>query len=246
VGLGRAFLRHIERCRLLVHVVDGCSADPVGDFEAVRTELSLFSPWLANKPSVVVLNKCDVPEVRAERGRLVDALRAAAGHNRVLPISAATRESCDDLMQRLAKLLPSIAETPLPEVGAAPVVLDEDASDGQVRVEPDGEGVWRLSGTRIERAAAMTNWDYYEAQERFQRILKALGASEKLRAAGAQNGDLIMVGNVDFVYFDENPMAARARLAGFGEDGGDNDALERELDAELAKLLDAEGDVLQY
>jgi GTP-binding protein len=245
VGLGRAFLRHIERCRLLVHVVDGCSADPVGDFEAVRSELSLFSPWLANKPSVVVLNKCDVPEVRADRKRLVEELRASAGHNRVLPISAATREKCEDLMQRLRKLLPSIPAAPLPEVGV-PVALDEDAGDGQVRVEPVGEGEWRLAGSRIERAAAMTNWDYYEAQERFQRIMKALGASEKLRAAGAENGDLIMVGNVDFVYFDENPMAARARLAGFGEGGEDYDDLEQELDAELANLLDAEGDVMQF
>merc|ERR1719353_389192 len=65
VGLGRAFLRQVERCRLLVHVVDGSAADPVGDFEAVVTELRLFSPWLANKPSVVVLNKRDIPEVRA-------------------------------------------------------------------------------------------------------------------------------------------------------------------------------------
>ena len=120
----------------------------------------------------------------------------------------------------------------------------------------------------------MTNWDYAEAQDRFQRIMKALGASEQLKSAGAKNGDLIMVGNVDFSYFEESPMAARARLAGYGDDNGvkgygevyglgygsdgegaevpsaeeleDARQMAKQLDEELAELLDGEGDVMTF
>ena len=109
----------------------------------------------------------------------------------------------------------------------------------------------------------MTNWDYAQAQDRFQRIMDALGASSALKSEGAKNGDLIMVGNVDFTYFEESPMAARARLAGYVDkddeefDGELDDdmleaaekearRLEKELDAELAEMLDSDGDVLTF
>lgn len=269
IGLGRAFLRHIERCRLLVHVVDGSAADPVGDYEAVVTELRLFSPWLADKPSVVALNKRDMPEVREGEDQLLDALRKACGHQRVLAISAATRENCELLMRRLGKLLPE-AKQRIPPAGTEEetIVIDAETGEGEgeCAVHSEGVGAWRLTGHRIEKAAAMTNWDYAEAQGRFQRIMAALGASERLKKAGATTGDTIMVGNVDFAYFEESPMAARARLAGYGDEhevvaaataaeltneelGGEEvatDALARELDAELAELLDGEGDVITF
>ena len=272
VGLGRAFLRHIERCRLLVHIVDGSAADPIGDYEAVAMELQLFSPWLAKKPTVVVLNKRDIPEVREKEGALLKQLQKSCGHNRVLPVSAATRDNTEMLLQRLHKLLPSAKKRGPPLEHAEPIVdLDADVSSNprECIVVNEGEGVWRLTGERIEKAAAMTNWDYAEAQDRFQRIMGALGASEQLKSNGARNGDLIMVGNVDFSYFEETPMAARARLAGYGdaehqfgvdvspEEGGDSRDLigefeeearrmARELDNELAELLDAEGDIATF
>lgn len=135
-------------------------------------------------------------------------------------------------------------------------MLDEEDVKTECDVLVEGIGAWRLTGGRIEKAAAMTNWDYAEAQDRFQRIMGALGASEQLKKAGAKNGDLIMVGNVDFTYFEESPMAARARLAGYGDDAGDDadgfdfDAeakrLAKELDSELADLLDGHGDVVEF
>jgi len=262
VGLGRAFLRHIERCRLLVHVVDGSSEDPVGDFEAVVTELRLFSPWLAAKPSVVALNKLDIPEVREKQEELLQRLRESAGHNRVLAISAATRDGTGTLMKRLRKLVASAKERGAPPTPTELTVeLDSEGHEKECTVISEGVSAWRLTGERIEKAAAMTNWDYGEAQDRFQRIMKALGASEQLAAAGAVNGDLIMVGAVDFTYFEETPMAARARLAGYGDEpahGSRQDEelltdeeeeaakLARELDAELLELLEGEGDVLTF
>ena len=96
----------------------------------------------------------------------------------------------------------------------------------------------------------------HEAQDRFQRIMRALGVTEQLKANGAKNGDLIMVGNVDFSYFEESPMAARARLAGYGDGAdaaADDDAFmddeareEARLDELLGSLLDAEGDVATF
>lgn len=262
-GLGLRFLRHVERCRLLVHVVDGSRPDPVGDYEAVALELHLFSPWLAEKPSVIVLNKVDLPEVREAEPALRRALARAAGHKRVLPVSAATRENSATLMRKLHRLLRDAPAGPPPQADEPRLTLDE-AGDGCadciVRAG-EARGEWRLEGGKIQQAAAMTNWDYPEAQDRFQRIMRALGASEQLKRAGARNGDTIMVGTVDFTYFEESPMAARARLAGFTE-GGDGDLggmsegpaavtaeaarLAQELDDELAELLDGDGDIITF
>jgi GTP-binding protein len=246
---------------VLVHVVDGTSADPVGDLQAVNQELELFSPWLAKKPQVVVLNKVDVGEVRGKQSQLLSELARAAGHKRVLPISAATREQVPMLLGRLQGLVADLRKRgDVASPVEAATDLDDDA-DAERRctvteVEP---GVWWVTGARIEKAAAMTNWDYYEAQARFQRVMQALGVSEQLKARGASNGDLIMVGDVDFRYFEETAMAARARLAGFVDSGHDDEVdgdisdeeagrrrRQRELDEELLTMLEEEGEVTRF
>jgi GTP-binding protein len=265
-GLGRAFLRHTERCRLLVHVVDGTSEDPVGDLQAVNAELELFSPWLARKPQVVVLNKVDVPSVKEQQTELLRALAKAAGHKRVLAVSAASRESVPTLLSRLQTLVAEVRTRPEPMGPIESAVDMDDESDAEKRcvvteVEP---GVWWLTGTRVEKAAAMTNWDYYEAQARFQRVMEALGVSADLKEKGAANGDLIMVGEVDFRYFEETPMAARARLAGFtdstGEESEEGEAEgelsveevmrrqreQQRLDEELADMLEDDNEITLY
>ena len=305
VGLGRAFLRHIERCRLIAHIVDGSSPDPVGDLQAVNTELQLFSAELADKPQVVVLNKLDKPEVAAKKDELLRELAAAAGHKRVIAISAASGDGVATLLPRIHKLLADAKLKPMPAPAEVALRLDEDddadeASGEACEVEQVEPGAWRVTGAKIEKAASMTNWDYYEAQARaqlprldlasptslllspphssrphlshisprlppppqarFQRIMLALGVSDALKKAGAVNGDLVMVGAVDFKYFEEAPMAARARLAGFVDDDGgepsyaddydDEVAAARKAaalaDEELAELLESEGDVLLF
>mmetsp|Transcript_84892 Transcript_84892/g.150345 ORF Transcript_84892/g.150345 Transcript_84892/m.150345 type:complete len:634 (+) Transcript_84892:99-2000(+) len=216
VGLGLAFLRHIERCRLLVHVVDGTSPDPAGDYQAIRTELELFSPWMLRKPSVIVLNKIDLPEVQDKEEELLKKLKEVAGHKRVLSTSAATTENCELLMQRLRKLLVDAKlKGPIERSDEPVVVLDPERLSDEIQVLRDGEHCWRVIGDRITKAAQMTNWDYFESQERFGRIMKALGVNEALKAQGAKDGDIVMIANIDFQYFEESPMAARARLAGY-------------------------------
>jgi len=205
VGLGLAFLRHIERCRVLVHVVAN-SPDIVGDFRAINDELRLFNPKLAEKPQVVVLNKIDIPEVRENLSALTEQLRTEAGHSRVLAISAVTGERVKELMSRLRKLVDALPVEVSVEEDEERVDFSKDDSDDFdiMSDEENYPGQFRVVGEKIEKLATMTNWDYYEATQRFQRILDARGVSQALKEAGALDGDLVMIGDWDFDYCERN------------------------------------------
>lgn len=198
VGLGLDFLRHIERTRLLVHLVSGDSPDPLGDYEAINQELTLFNPDLAERPQLVVLNKMDLPNAREQWPAFEAAIRSQ--DRPVLAISAATGENVQQLLydvQTMLDALPIEEEDELvdeAEMMAAPV--DEKAFE----IEQVDEGEWRVRGIAIERAAQMTNWDYYEASMRFQRILRALGITDALRDAGIQDGDTVQIGDIELVW----------------------------------------------
>jgi GTP-binding protein len=131
-GLGPAFLRHVQRCKVLLHVVDGTSEDPIGDFKTINKELELYDEFLAKKPQVVVLNKIDVPEVQERQEELLEQLREAAGHSRVLSISAATTERVKELMGRLKKFVsvqPAADLPPPAEIDFSKAALDFDSDD---------------------------------------------------------------------------------------------------------------------
>ena len=131
-GLGLAFLRHVQRCKVLLHVIDGTSDDPIGDFKTINNELKLYDEFLAEKPQVVVLNKMDVPEVQEKEEELLAQLREAAGHSRVLSISAATTSGVKELMGRLKKFANAQPEAdlpPPPEIDLGKAGLDFDSDD---------------------------------------------------------------------------------------------------------------------
>jgi len=195
-GLGLSFLRHIERTRLLIHVLNGLSPDPLGDYQAINQELELFKPQLAQKPQLVAFNKMDVPEVR-ERWPEVQAALQDMGVE-AFAISAATGENVETLLRRAVALLQTL---PVPEpVPASPLITPVDEDAFTIEKVPEG---WVVKGKRIERAAAMTNWDYYEAILRFQRILDAMGISDALRKAGVKEGDMVFVGDVDLTWSED-------------------------------------------
>ena len=132
VGLGYAFLRHVQRCKVLLHIVDGTSEDPIGDFKTINEELQKYDDFLAGKPQVVVLNKIDVSEVKEQQDSLIEKLKEAAGHTRVLPISAATTQRVEELMSRLKKFVDTQPEIELPEppqVDLTKVGLEGDSDD---------------------------------------------------------------------------------------------------------------------
>lgn len=193
-GLGHEFLRHIERTRVLIHLLDGLSADPLADFDVINGELAAFGHGLAEKPQLAVLNKLDVPEVRQRWPELRAALKAR-GHS-TLAISALAREGTRDLLYRAAQLL---AE--LPEVALArelPVFRPpEDEEAFTVEWELDG---WRVRGIRVERLAARTVWNLDEAVRRFQRTLDRIGVSLALEEAGVQLGDTVRIGDRELVW----------------------------------------------
>ncbi|CAJ1945555.1 unnamed protein product [Cylindrotheca closterium] len=202
-GLGPAFLRHVQRCKVLLHVVDGSSEDPIGDFNTINNELKMYDEFLAQKPQVVVLNKIDLPDVQDKQEDLLEQLREAAGHSRVLPISAATTERVKELMGRLKKFAeaqPVIDLPPIPEIDLGKAGLDFDSDDYEILSDPSYPGQWRISGEYIEQIAKMTHWEYPEAVARFGRQLDAVGIAKELQARGAQDGDLVMVDEYDFEF----------------------------------------------
>mmetsp|Transcript_22574 Transcript_22574/g.26167 ORF Transcript_22574/g.26167 Transcript_22574/m.26167 type:complete len:607 (+) Transcript_22574:293-2113(+) len=201
VGLGYAFLRHVQRCKVLLHVVDGTSEDPIGDFHTINEELRKYDDFLADKPQVVVLNKVDVSEVKEQEEKLLAKLREAAGHSRVMPISAATTMRVQELMNRLKSFVDTQPEADLPEppqVDFSRAGLEGDSDDFEIVSDPAYPGQWRVNGEYIEQVAKMTHWEYPEAVERFGRQLGALGIAAELERRGAVDGDLVMVDQYDF------------------------------------------------
>jgi len=192
-GLGTSFLRHIQRTRVLIHLLNGLSEDPIADWRQINQELELYDPILAAKPQVVALNKMDVPEVRERWPQIRLELEAAGAE--AMAISAATGEGTRDLLRRVAVLLET---TPAPPPLAAPPVLrPHERPEQAIRVRREPDGAFRLEGERIERAAAMTPWGNEEAVDRFQRILRATGAQAALEEAGVESGDTVRIGNVE-------------------------------------------------
>jgi GTP-binding protein len=189
-GLGHQFLRHVERTRLLIHLLDGASADPLGDFEKINDELALFDPQLARKPQVVVLNKMDLPQAQElwpQIRRQMKKLELEA-----MSISAVTGRGVPALLQRVADLLDSLPkEEPVTEEAKVFRLEQEPFS---IAREEDG---WQVRGPEVERVVAMTNWEYDEAVMRFQRILEAMGISAALEEAGIQVGDTVRIGDTE-------------------------------------------------
>ena len=196
-GLGHEFLRHIQRTRVLVHLLDGLSPDPLADFAAINGEMAAFGHGLAEKPQLVVLNKIDDPGVR-ERWPEVKAALQAQGVSRssVMAISAMAREGTRDLMYRAAQMLAELPEeVAKPEL---PVFRFEAEQEAFTIVEED-DG-WRVRGARIERLAAMTVWNLEEAVRRFQRTLERMGIVDALEEAGVQQGDTVRIGDRELVW----------------------------------------------
>src|SRR5512142_1498459 len=198
-GLGLDFLRHVQRTRVLIHLLDGLSTDPVADYSQINTEMSLFDPDLARKPQVVVLNKIDQPEVQ-ERLADIKKQMKAKGVNDLMTVSALARTNTRELLLKAVQLLDS---TPVPEAAAEALPVyrpKEDAHDFQVA--RTGPHEWRLSGAAIERAAKMTFWEHEGSVRRFQKVMQALGVEDALRKAGVQNGDTVAIGDFELDWED--------------------------------------------
>jgi GTP-binding protein len=190
-GLGAEFLRHISRTRALVHLIDGAGQDPLADYSQVNAELALYEGTLGDKPQVVAVNKMDLPEAR-EAWPALEAEFKRRGV-RALPVSGLAREGLRELLFQAAHRAES-AEIATPD--ELPRYTPEpEAIEFEVRRSADGG--WRLKGHALERAAAMTYWEYDEAVRRFQAMLQKLGVNDQLREAGVQDGDTVRIGEYE-------------------------------------------------
>lgn len=189
VGLGFSFLRHIQRTKVLIHVLDGLSEDPLSDFSQINSEMALFDEKLNEKPQIVAFNKMDLPMVKERWPEIKDEL-SQLGYE-VLPISTVSHENIDQLIWKAAERL---KDAPEPEpVETMPVYrAEEDPRSFTISRDEDG---WRVSGKAIERAAAMTYWEHRESIRRFHRLMETIGVDEALREAGIEEGDTVLVGD---------------------------------------------------
>ena len=194
VGLGHQFLRHVERTRVLVHLLDAGAEDPLAGYETIRRELELYDPRLAAKPEVVAFNKMDLPEARTRAETLKDRF---AGREVVL-ISGATSEGTRELIQLLQRLLQETARLPVEESKELPVLRPR----GRDRLEvEEQDGVYVVHSGQAEVAALKLGEGGYEAQDELQERLRRMGLEKTMRRAGAHPGDRMRIGNVDLEWY---------------------------------------------
>jgi GTP-binding protein len=200
IGLGHEFLRHIRRTRVLIHLLDGLSEDPVLDFAQINSELAFFDPELGSKPQVVALNKIDLPEVESRWPEIERQLKGLGGAKSVPPmgISALAGTNVRKVLYRAARLL-EVTPIPAGSVGVPVYRLENDPQHFSVAHQPGG---WRVQGEAIERAAAMTYWENDQSIRRFQRILASVGVEDALRQAGIKQGETVFIGPYELEWKD--------------------------------------------
>ena len=197
-GLGHEFLRHIQRTRVLVHILDGLSPDPLADYSQINSELSLFDPNLGKKPQLVALNKIDQPEVKERLPEIKKEMKKRGVT--LMNISALARTNVREL---LLKAVGMLAEAPTLEEIEPPMPVYRSAEDPrEFEISREDDASWRVSGTAIERAAAMTYWEHHGSVRRFQKLLERLGVEEALRKAGIEEGETVHIGEFELEWQD--------------------------------------------
>jgi GTPase len=192
-GLGDQFLRHVERTRVLVHLLDGAKSvdEMLDDKVTIERELVLWNRKLGEKPSLLLVNKQDLPDARVRLREVQRRFPEARG------ISAATREGVRELTYAIWQI---VKEAPLPEIVAPPPAVIELMPRDAFTITRDSEGAFVIAGERVERLAAMTNFDSAEGLAHFERVLAKMGVERKLREMGAAEGDTVRVGQYEFTY----------------------------------------------
>lgn len=196
-GLGHEFLRHTERTRLILHVLDIAGSEernPLEDFRVIQEELRQYSETLADRPMIVVANKMDIPGAEENLKQLREELGEAY---EIFPVSAATGEGLKELIYHIAQVLPEI---PAPEIFVRPEERHKVThAEAPERFELTREGdLFVIRGKEIERHVKMTLFESEEGLYRFQNILKVMGVDNALRAEGIREGDKVQIGELEF------------------------------------------------
>jgi GTPase len=207
VGLGHQFLRHIERTRVIVHVIDMSGMegrDPYEDYVTINEELEQYNLRLTERPQIVVANKMDMPEAEMNLAEFKDQIPSDV---KVYPISAITRQGLSDLMYAVADLLEETPEFPLydpEEVEESRHVLYkfEAEKKDEFIIGRDDDGAYTVGGPAVERLFKMTNFSHEESVRRFGRQLRGMGIDDALRERGVQNGDTVRIMDYEFEFVE--------------------------------------------
>ena len=212
VGLGTQFLRHIERTRVILHVIDMSGMegrDPYEDYLAINKELSTYNLRLLERPQIIVANKMDMPDAQENLVKFKEQLNKEkedefADDIPVFPISGVTRQGLDALLNATADLLEVTPEFPLyeEELDEETVHYGFNPEGPEFQIDRDSDATWILSGEKIEKLFQMTNFDHDETVMRFARQLRGMGVDEALRARGAKDGDLVRIGEFEFEFVE--------------------------------------------
>lgn len=200
-GLGHRFLRHVERCRMLIHVVDVAGSegrDPKEDFNIINSELKNFNESLSSLPMIVAGNKCDL--ATDEQVADFEAFVKEQGYD-FFPIMAPINEGVDDLLNKTAEMLSKLPPVTIYEAEPAPKVEVEDISDRSVRIT-NNDGVYFVEGKWLLRVLQSVNFDDFESLNYFQNVLVSSGVITALKDAGIEEGDTVSIYDVEFDFVE--------------------------------------------
>lgn len=200
-GLGHDFLRHIERCRLLVHLVDAAGSegrDPVEDLETINRELKQYSPALAQRPQIIVANKCDILEEGSNNLARLEKKAEELGC-RLFRLSAAANQGVQELVYHVWNELEKL---PPVEVFAPEMLLEEPPlnPEREIRITRGDDAVFYVSGAWVEKIVGSVNFAEYESRMYFERTLRKAGVFDMLEARGIKEKDTVEVLGIQFEY----------------------------------------------
>ncbi len=197
IGLGHDFLRHIDRTRVLIHLLDGSAAEPLENWAAINQELAMYDVELEKRPQLVVLNKMDLPDAIAWEPLIEEEVKKA-GYP-FISISAVTQQNVKEMLYRIKQMLDDAPPIKTYEEG---VVVIAPLTDDSFTIEPVEDG-FAVHGKRIERVAAMTYFEFDSTLLRFQHILESMGITAALEEAGVVAGDIVHFGEQELEWGDE-------------------------------------------
>ncbi|MEW9675888.1 GTPase ObgE [Lentibacillus sp. L22] len=204
VGLGHQFLRHIERTRVIVHIIDMASTegrDPYEDYQKINLELKEYDEKLMDRPQIIAANKMDMPYAEENLQHFKEKL---TDDFPVYPISALTKEGLREILFAIADALDKVPKKMMPEISETEeeVVYRYQRPQAAFHITRDDDGAFVLSGDKIEKLFKMTDFNRDEAVQRFSRQLRGMGVDDALRKRGAKDGDTVRLLDYEFEFIE--------------------------------------------
>ncbi len=202
VGLGHQFLRHIERTRVIVHVIDMAGIegrDPYDDYLKINEELAKYGEHLLKKPQIIAANKMDIPGAEENLKQFKEKMTEDMP---IFAISSYTRNGLDPLIYEIANVLDNTPKEELYDTIEAQIIYEHTPEEDAFMITRDPDGAFVLSGERIERLFRMTDFTHRESQQRFARQLRRMGVDDALRERGARDGDVVRLLDFEFEFIE--------------------------------------------